>query len=217
MNSRPYGPEPYALPNCATPRCIMMLIIFVRNVLPAFGSASRAHRRFCVSSLCPLTGVPFPLSVSFTYRNPNCATPRYIMMSIIFVRNVLPAFGSASRAHRRFCVSCSLSVDGCSLPAVRVASLSQPKLRYTPMYYDVDYLHQKLFDLKQITSLSYVDTANYISNIIFRCQENNLAAPSAICYLQSARQVVKYIRPIMIRRHYAIIQILQSHKGLFRT
>ena len=105
MNSRPYGPEPYALPNCATPRYIMMSIIFVRNVLPVFGSASRAHRRFCVSSLCPLTDVPFPLSVSFTYRNPNCATPRYIMMSIIFVRNVLPVFGSASRAHRRFCVS----------------------------------------------------------------------------------------------------------------
>ncbi len=105
LNSRPYGPEPYALPNCATPRCIMMLIIFVRNVLPVFGSASRAHRRFCVSSLYPLTGVPFPLSVSFTYRNPNCATPRCITMLIIFVRNVLPAFGSASRAHRRFCVS----------------------------------------------------------------------------------------------------------------
>ena len=161
MNSRPYGPEPYALP--------------------------------------------------------NCATPRYIMMLIIFVRNVLPVFGSASRAHRRFCVSCSLSVDGCSLPAVRVVYLLQPKLRYTPMYFDVDYLRQKRFDLQQITRLSYVDTANYISNIIFRCQENNLAAPWAICYLQSARQVVKYIRPIMIRRHYAIIQILQSHKGLFRT
>ena len=29
LNSRPYGPEPYALPNCATPRLINILLLQV--------------------------------------------------------------------------------------------------------------------------------------------------------------------------------------------
>ena len=45
LNSRPYGPEPYALPNCATPRYKQSLFVKHRS---EFGSASRMSARSCV-------------------------------------------------------------------------------------------------------------------------------------------------------------------------
>lgn len=76
LNSRPYGPEPYALPNCATPRY---------NIYVAFASsvAFLGARRACPLGLAFFTAylkllflLGFRLFCLRSYRKPNCATPR---------------------------------------------------------------------------------------------------------------------------------------------
>ena len=78
LNSRPYGPEPYALPNCATPRY---------NIYIAFASsvACLGARRACPLGLAFFTAylkllflLGFRLFCLRSYRKPNCATPRLI-------------------------------------------------------------------------------------------------------------------------------------------
>lgn len=81
LNSRPYGPEPYALPNCATPRLLILSLFCDRS---AFGSAFAHFRRSCVyySLFVRLYhDVTLCVLLAISYRKPNCATPRLLVLS----------------------------------------------------------------------------------------------------------------------------------------
>ncbi len=76
LNSRPYGPEPYALPNCATPRYYK----FAFTSTVASLGARRAFPLGLAFFTVDLKSYLFLVFRSFcfrSYRKPNCATPRY--------------------------------------------------------------------------------------------------------------------------------------------
>ena len=75
LNSRPYGPEPYALPNCATPRYYK----FAFTSTVASLGARRAFPLGLAFFTVDLKSYLFLVFRSFcfrSYRKPNCATPR---------------------------------------------------------------------------------------------------------------------------------------------
>ena len=81
-NSRPYGPEPYALPNCATPRKGIIRLLWQSSRTEtepyvwwrvALTEGFAAHLAGAGSAPGRVLGMS---RASVACRNPNCATPR---------------------------------------------------------------------------------------------------------------------------------------------
>ena len=80
LNSRPYGPEPYALPNCATPRYYK----FAFTSTVASLGARRAFPLGLAFFTVDLKSYLFLVFRSFcfrSYRKPNCAHPDNILQN----------------------------------------------------------------------------------------------------------------------------------------